>query len=386
MKKRFFLILSASGGAGHLRAAEALHRTASSSELPIHTENHDCLDFTTKVFKKIYAESYLSIVNRAPELWGYFYQLAEQRPYKKKGLLKIFDQVNYRRYLQTLVKFRPDAIICTHFLPFISISQEARKAGLKTPFFAATTDFDVHQYWVDPLIEKYYVYHEESSWQLQSKGIPPSRISAKGIPLVPEFQKSLAKDVARRQLRIEEGHFTLLILSGGFGVGRVEEVVRSVSDALEAFSPRKFTLLVVCGRNERAQSILSRAPFPDNIDPHIFGFVKNVHELMSASDLLVSKSGGLTSAEAMAKSLPMIVIDPIPGQETRNADLIVEHGAGWRAINLPNLIFKIRRLVEYPDILPAMRQSAATIAKPNAAYEILEDVHRHLERQNGGQP
>lgn len=384
MKERFILILSASGGAGHLRAAEALHRAAGESELPLRTENHDCLDFTSRVFKNLYAESYLSIVNRAPELWGYFYKLAEHRPYTKKGLLKLFDQINYKRYLQSLIKLRPDAILCTHFLPFISISHTARKAGLSSPFFAATTDFDVHQYWVDPIVEKYYVYHEESAWQLDSKGVQRSKIFVKGIPLMPEFRETVGKERVRSSLEIEENRFTLLILSGGFGVGRVEEVVKSVSEGLEKFPAQEFTLLVVCGKNERAQSQLSRVRYPGNVHAKVFGFVKNIHQLMEASDLLISKSGGLTSAEAMAKSLPMIVIDPIPGQETRNADLIIEHGAGLRAINLPNLVFKLQRLIERPDILLTMRRSTAAIAKPNAAMEILQDVYESVEQRNGG--
>ncbi|MEK7748557.1 MAG: hypothetical protein AAB269_00705, partial [Bacteroidota bacterium] len=134
MNQRFILILSATGGAGHLRAAEALERAAQDINLPIRVENHDCLDFTSKTFKKLYAESYLSMVNKAPDVWGYLYQQSERKPYSKKGLLKLFDHLNYRRYLKTLIDLRPDAIICTHFLPFISVSNEVHRAGLKAPF------------------------------------------------------------------------------------------------------------------------------------------------------------------------------------------------------------------------------------------------------------
>jgi len=129
MKKRFFLILSASGGAGHIRAAEALHQAAQSSGLPIESEHHDCLDFTSAVFKRIYSGSYLAMVNRAPELWGYLYGQAEKKPYSKKGLLKIFDHFNYGSYLSTLRSLQPDALICTHFLPFISISERIRRVA-----------------------------------------------------------------------------------------------------------------------------------------------------------------------------------------------------------------------------------------------------------------
>jgi processive 1,2-diacylglycerol beta-glucosyltransferase len=124
MKRLSLLILSASGGAGHIRAAEALHRTARQSNLPLTTEHYDCLDFTSKSFKRLYADTYLHLVNRTPELWGYLYQKAESKPYRKKGLLELFDHFNYKRYLQFLSRFRPDAIVCTHFLPYISVSNE----------------------------------------------------------------------------------------------------------------------------------------------------------------------------------------------------------------------------------------------------------------------
>jgi processive 1,2-diacylglycerol beta-glucosyltransferase len=384
MKERFFLVLSASGGAGHLRAAEALERSAAQTGFPIRILNYDCLDFTSKAFKKLYAESYLSMVNKAPDVWGYLYQQSEKKPYSKKGLLKLFDHLNYRRYLKTLTDFHPDAIICTHFLPFISVSNEVQHAGLKAPFFAATTDFDVHQYWVDNIVTRYYVFHEESSWQLHSKGVPSEKIFVRGIPLMPEFQIRLSREQVRQQLKIDKASFTVLALSGGFGVGRVEDIARQAVETMSEFSSQQFTLLVVCGKNEKVKHQLERMSTPHHVRLRVFGFVDNIYELMDASDLLISKSGGLTSAEAMAKALPMLIVDPIPGQETRNADLIIEHGAGWRAINLANLSYKLRLLIAKPETLSRMRTAASTLGKPNAATEILEDVYKFLEKRDGG--
>src|SRR5512140_1968727 len=133
MRQLNVLILSASGGAGHLRAAEALHKTAEQLDLPIRTQNYDCLDFTSRTFKKLYAGTYLELVNKTPDLWGYFYQKAESKPYRKKGLLELFDHFNYSRYLRFLKSASADAMICTHFLPYISISNEIRKQGIETP-------------------------------------------------------------------------------------------------------------------------------------------------------------------------------------------------------------------------------------------------------------
>lgn len=380
-KERFFLILSTSGGAGHIRAAEALHRTAQQSGLPIRTEHYDCLDFTSKTFKKIYSQSYLEMVNRLPELWGYLYAKTEKHPYKKTGLIKIFDHFNYQKYLAALQSFNPDAIICTHFLPYISISSRLRKHGITAPVFAVTTDFDAHKLWIDPIVEHYFVHHQESSWQLSAKGVAKDKITITGIPLLPQFKDIAPRPKARHAIGINEKNFTVLVLSGGFGVGNVGEVVEQVAATCEAFSAQPFTVLIVCGRNEKIKAVLEQKRFPKNVQAKIFGFVNTIHELMDAADVLVSKSGGLTSSEAMAKHLPMIIIDPIPGQESRNADIIVEQGAGWKAMDLPNLQYKLARIIDNPALLEQARKATIQLAKPNAAQDILSHILRIVNRK-----
>jgi processive 1,2-diacylglycerol beta-glucosyltransferase len=378
-RELFFLILSCSGGAGHIRAAEALHRTAPLTGLPIRTEHYDVLDFTSKLFKRLYSESYLLMVNRAPELWGYLYQQSERKPYEKKGFIKSFDQFNYKRYLRTLRGLNPDAIICTHFLPYISISSTLRKNGITAPVFAVTTDFDIHQLWVDSIVERYFVFHEESAWQLQSKQVPVEKIKVSGIPVMPEFQLKRKPGIARRELGINTNGFTVMVLSGGFGIGRLKDIVEQTVKTLATFQETKFNLLVVCGKNDKTRDQLRTVHFPENINPKIFGFVTNIHQIMDASDILISKAGGLTSSEAMAKSLPMLIVDPIPGQESRNSDMIIEHGAGWKAINIANLSYKLRRILELPSMLANARASTHHLAKPKAATTIITNIYRQLQ-------
>jgi processive 1,2-diacylglycerol beta-glucosyltransferase len=380
MKHFKVLIVSSSGGAGHLRAAEALHRTAPSLGLPIKTENYDCLDFTSPAFKRLYAGTYLNLVNNTPELWGYLYEKSEKRPYRK-GIVALFDHFNYSRYLRFLKSSKPDALVCTHFLPFISISHQIRSLGIEMPVFAVTTDFDVHQYWVDPVVYRYYVYHEETQWQLRSKGIPSHRIRITGIPVMPEFLERTGRQDSRRTLGLDERSFTVLALSGGFGVGRFEDIVRTILDTLADLSTRRFNLIAVCGRNATAKARIGKLRSPGNVRVSLHGFVSNIHEMMGASDVVVTKSGGLTSSEALVKGLPMIIVDPIPGQEMRNADLIVEHGAGWKAINLANLSYKLRNIITTPELLRSAHKASRTLARPHAARDILRDVYKTIASQ-----
>ena len=378
----YFLILSASGGAGHVRAAQALEAAARSFPRPLRVKHYDCLDLTTKAFKKLYAGSYLAVVNKMPELWGFLYSHGESKPYDKKGLLKIFDDLNYRRYLKTLLDEQPTALICTHFLPYISVSGKLRKAGFRAPVYAVTTDFDAHQYWIDRIVHRYYVHTAESAWQLQAKGVTSGNISVKGIPVMPEFARRRPRADVRAELKIDPERMTILMVWGGFGVGKAAEMVDAVANVLQDAHDRLCTLLLVCGRNDSLRRRISARKFPRNIDVRTFGFVTNIHDLMNAADLLVSKAGGLTSAEAMAMGLPMIIVDPIPGQEMRNADIIVEQQAGWKSLNIDNLGFKLKRILEDPSLLESARGATSTLAKPNAAHEILTDVYDDLLKGN----
>ncbi len=377
--KFFFLILSCSGGAGHIRAAEALHRMAQFLNYPIYTKHFDILELTPKVFKRLYSETYIQLVNRAPELWGYLYQQSEQKPYEKTPFIKAFDKLNYKKYLKTILSLKPDALICTHFLPYISISSQFQNKNYNIPIFSVTTDFDVHQLWIDPIVERYFVFHEETAWQLQSKYVPINRIETTGIPIMPEFSKKEKSNLVRTKLELHQKGFTILILSGGFGIGRVQNIVEHTINTISFFPTKKFNLIIVCGRNEKAKSDINKIQFPQNAHVNIFGFVDNIHQLMDASDIVITKAGGLTSSEALAKSLPMLIIDPIPGQESRNTDLIVEHGAGWKAINLANLSFKLKQILEKPYLLNNAKKASKSLAKPDAAKKILKSIYNFME-------
>jgi processive 1,2-diacylglycerol beta-glucosyltransferase len=208
----------------------------------------------------------------------------------------------------------------------------------------------------------------------------------KGIPLMPEFSTKGNGAAIRSRLRLEKQAFTVLLASGAFGIGRVHEIVLSTLKAFESFPKKPFNLMIVCGNNEELILKLNQIEYPANVVAKVFGFVRNMHELMDAANVLISKAGGLTSAEAMAKGLPIIIVDPIPGQESRNAEIIVEHGAGWQALDYHNLRYKLERIINEPALLQRAQQSTQALAKPKAAIEILEDVYSllHAKPKPGG--
>lgn len=373
------LIISCTGGAGHIRAAEALHKTAQILKTNIQTEHYNILDFTPKFFKNLYAQTYVNLVKFTPNFWGYFYDKLELKNYTKNHLIRIFDRITYKKYIQALLDFKPDAIICTHFLPYISVSEELRKMNFIAPIFAATTDFDIHPLWIDPIVTKYFVHHRESSKRLFFKGIPEDKISVTGIPIMPEFKKKWRKDTIRKLLTFDTDSFTILILSGGFGIGKILSLVNNINKLLIKIKNKRFNLIIVCGKNQKLVNQIKKLKFSHNVNPHIYGFVNNVHELMYASNILISKSGGLTSSEAMATNLPMLIFDPIPGQEVQNANLITEIGAGWKTSNLNDLTYRLNQIIENPELLKRAKKSSRLLAKPDAAEKILREVITHLK-------
>ncbi len=374
--KKHVLILSATAGTGHIRAGNALAETARSLSLPIVIQHEDILNFTFPLFKKLYNDLYFTLVNASPDLWGYLYKHTESsgKIKQKPPFIKLFDHFNYKKYLKVLDELKPDAILCTHFLPYQAITDEIVKSSWKIPFFAVTTDYDVHTIWINPAVHHYYVATEEAAWTVRSHGIPDDQITITGIPVMPQFTVQSSQKHLRKKFQLSPNQFTIMILSGGYGIGVIDKLVISIAEFLSGFNRSRFQLLVVCGKNQMLYEKLKRLSFPTNITPRLFQFIAYVDELMECSDVLISKSGGLTVSEVLAKHLPMIIFDPIPGQEAHNANYLTEHGAAWRAPNFPNLHFKLKQLIKNPELLRKMKHAASQIARPEAAKHILHDL------------
>jgi processive 1,2-diacylglycerol beta-glucosyltransferase len=376
MKSKSILILSATAGAGHVRAGEALAAAAEESHTPVAIRHDDILSYTSPVFRKYYGEVYTTIVQKSPELWDFLYERT-RTPGKgnaKSPLIRIFDNFNYRKYLRMLETNRPDAVLCTHFLPYVAISDRLKSPSWTIPFFSVPTDYEVHTLWIDPSIRKYYAATEEAAWTLQSAGVPADRILVTGIPVLPVFGRPPARNRAARGLSINPRTFTIMILSGGYGIGVVDKLVPALAGFLGKLPRRKFQLLVVCGRNAGLHKILSGLGLPANVSMTLFGFISDIEKLMAASDLLISKSGALSTTEAVTCRLPMILFGTTPGQESHNATYFVENGTALRATSVHNVLFKVGRILDEPDRLHSMQEKAGLIRRPSAADDIIEDV------------
>jgi processive 1,2-diacylglycerol beta-glucosyltransferase len=365
------LILHASAGSGHRRAAEALVQAFRTHHPEVEVVVRDVLDFTPAVFRRTYAKGYLRLVRKAPELWGYLYTRTDrtsQIPWRKR-VRSVLNAVNTGSLFKYMDALEPDAVVCTHFMALEVVSTHQRRRVEETPFFCCVTDFDVHSLWIAENVRCYYVATEEAQRSLIRMGQPPDQIEVSGIPVSPEFAVSVPAPEMRRRLGLDPGRMTVLLLSGGFGVGPSLELIRAIDR-----SGLNCQLLAVTGNNRKLRSQVEHAAQESSVPVRVFGYVSNVHELMDAADIVLGKSGGLTCSEAMAKGKPMLIIDPIPGQEQRNCEYLLEAGAAARLFEIEDAPDKIRAILEDAERIAQLQSNARLCGRPNAAADIADSV------------
>jgi processive 1,2-diacylglycerol beta-glucosyltransferase len=364
------LVLSASAGAGHLRAAEAIEKAIRLRGLASEVQHLDVLKYTNKVFRHLYSKAYIDLVNRAPEVLGWLYDHLDD-PEKNDPIRLAFDRLNSNPFIRFLKRYQPDVAICTHFLPSGIISSLKAEEKVKVLNAVVVTDFDVHAMWLCHHVEQYFVALEETKVHLRALRVPESLITVSGIPIDPVFAEPKDTKAMRHKHGLDQDRFTILVSAGGFGVGPVGNLLQALA---QLSHPAR--VVMVCGRNEALKAELTEAvkklARSSVVSFTLVGFTTEMDELMTAADLYVGKPGGLTTSEALSKSLPMVVINPIPGQEERNSDHLLEQGAAIRCNNLPALAYKIDTLIDTPGKLAQMRENAAAMGKPAAAFTVVD--------------
>lgn len=371
------LILSASAGAGHLRAADALEKAFHKLGAAREVRHVDTLKFTTNVFRKLYSDAYLKFVDAAPDVLGWLYDRLD-KPDADRRLTQAFTKFNVRPFEKMLREHEPDLFVCTHFLPAEIIARLRRKGRVDAPFVLTVTDFDVHAMWLTPGCDHYFVAIEETRIHLATMGVPENQITVTGIPIDPLFAQRKDKAEMRRKHGLDPALTTILISAGGFGVGPIENLLTSL-----ATLKHRAQVVAIAGRNADLRARLEKrfaSPTASaNVRFHITGYTTEMDEFMSASDLIVGKPGGLTTSESLAKGLVMVVVNPIPGQEERNSDHLLEEGAAIRCNNLPALAYKIDKLLDEPARLDAMRRAAAKLGRPESASDVVRALLKRFD-------
>jgi processive 1,2-diacylglycerol beta-glucosyltransferase len=367
------LILSVSAGAGHLRAAEALERAFRNMNAAQEARHVDTLQYTNKIFRHLYSKAYIEMVNKMPEVLGWLYDHLD-KPWKNERRRLALDKLNTRPFVKMLKEYQPDITVCTHFLPAEIISWLKAKERISCRQSIVVTDFDVHAMWLCHHYEHYFVALDETRLHLEKLGIPANKITVSGIPIDPVFSEQKNRREMRDKHGLRQDVTTILLSAGGFGVGPVEHILKSLISDMR--SPAQ--VVALCGRNQKLKHRIDHlaASLSPNRQLAIktVGYTTAMDEYMSASDLLLGKPGGLTTSEALAKGLIFVIVNPIPGQEERNSDHLLEEGVAIRCNNLPVLAHKLDRLLSDSARMNTMRANARRLARPHAAREVVDKL------------
>jgi processive 1,2-diacylglycerol beta-glucosyltransferase len=262
-------------------------------------------------------------------------------------------------------KFNPDITVCTHFMPTGIISHLIERRKLDAHLSVVVTDFDMHAMWLSRVFHRYFVAIDETRAHLEALGLPPERITVSGIPIDPVFAEPVDRPAVAPKYGLDPSTTTLLLSAGALGVSPTEAVVGRLMQL-----KHDTQTIVICGKNEEMQGRVSAIVGSGNPNFKILGYTDRMHELMKISDLFVGKPGGLTTSESLACGLPMVIISPIPGQEERNSDHLLEDGAAIKCNEMTTVPYKIDNLLDDPARIASMRLSAQKLGRPNAARTI----------------
>ncbi len=368
------LIATVTAGGGHLAAAAALDEAWRALRPDDVVERVDVVKFFSPLHRKIHADGYVKLVERAPELWGMIFARTDDPKVARRlnQIQRLFPSVARLRFARFVKKFKPDAVLCTHYEPLaVSGSLKAEGTGsYRALCVSVVTDFEAHALWMEDGVDLYCVAEEETKARLIARGAPSGTVVATGIPIAAKFSAKLDRRAIRKSLGLRDDLPVLLVLSGGFGMGPVGKILVELDKVSHAFQT-----LVVCGRNEDLRRELAAQ---DRKHPtRVLGFASNMHELMAAAHLILTKPGGLTSSEALALGKPLFILDPIPGQEAANSDFLLERGAAAKVNRVEDLPYRVEQLLGSKK-LAEMASAAKALGRPKAAEAVCKEVVRRL--------
>lgn len=364
------LIVSASIGSGHVAAGRALQQVLSARGAEV--RHIDLLDYTTAPFRRLYRQAYFDLVRTAPDLVDWLGKRLdaprEEKSRQARLLARLTRLISFHLPRQ-LAAFRPQLVVHTHFLATGILASRSRHLAL--PQVSVMTDYLVHGLQMQPDLRRYYVGSDELAAHLRAVGVDMGKVRVSGIPIDPRFARLPQRSEAREALGLSQDSELLLMMTGGMEA----KVVLDMLKQLKQFR-RQMTVVVITGRSADLRHTLSEA-VEDHDGPvrfRILGYSEEVPSYMAAADLLASKPGGLTSAEALAAGLPFAVVSPYPLQEEANANHLLEVGAGMRIDPLTTFSFKVQRFFDEPERRERMRCSALAAGRPQAAEAIGDDL------------
>ncbi|MDP8213516.1 MAG: glycosyltransferase [Candidatus Zapsychrus exili] len=358
---------------GHRQATIAIQKALRQIDPNIKAPTVNGFGYTYPVLEKVVNRAYMSVIKSTPKVWDYLYD--NPKVVKSSESIKNFLHKTSDKKLDRLIsKHNPDVVVCTQAFPCGMVAHYKRKHNLDIKLIGVLTDFAPHLFWINEGVDYYIVPSLEAKERFVKKGVPADAIKVYGIPMRPEFAVQLDKKPIAEKLGLDPDVPTILIMGGGQGLGPIKAIIKSLRKI-----DMNFQVIALAGTNSKIINALKRIVKKTDKKMLIFEYARNVDELMELATFIITKPGGMTTAECLAKGLPMVIINPIPGQEMRNTDFLINKGIAIRVNDKSDIEEEIELLLKSPERLASMSKAAYEHAKPYAALDISKLI---LERSD----
>jgi processive 1,2-diacylglycerol beta-glucosyltransferase len=363
-KKRRILLMYITKVSGHRSATVAIERSIKEQNCDAEIMSINGFGYTHPHLEKVVNRAYMGVIRRTPFIWDFLYD--NPKIVKNTNAIKNYlHKTSHKRLSRLFSEFYPDTVVCTQAFPCGMVADYKMDHQQNFTLIAVLTDFLPHSYWVNEGVDYYVVPSMEARDRLLTMGVAEDAIKLYGIPIRPRFAMQLDKKPIADRLGLDLDIPTILIMGGGQGLGPIKQMVKSL---LKIASP--FQMIVLAGVNKKLQKWLQEVKRDSSKKLLVYEYTHHVDDLMEVASLIITKPGGMTTAESLAKGLPMIIVHPIPGQEMRNTDFLLEKGIGIRVDKAEEIGEEVELLLKSPERLESMSKAAYENAKPHAALDI----------------
>lgn len=368
MGKKRILLMYISANSGHHSASLAIEKAFRELSSDIEIMNVNSFHYTNPILEKIVNRAYMGVIRRTPEVWGYLYDNPKIVK-RTQSLRESIHRYNSQKTKVLLENFNPDAVICTQAFPCGIVADYKKTSGSRVMLAGVLTDYAPHSYWLYDNVDIYFVPSREAKERFVSNGVSADRIYLTGIPIDPKFKKILDRKKIMGSLGLSEEKPVVLIMGGSQGIGPIKDLLKILNK-----SSLHFQIIVVAGGNKKLHRYLKKiAPRLDK-KTFVFGYANNIDELMEISSVIITKPGGITISEALAKGLALFIVKPIPGQEQMNTEHLIKNRVAIRVDNLQDTGIFIKELLSNREALKNLRERAREFSKPSSALDIAKTI------------
>lgn len=364
------LILYSSYGGGHVKAAEALKEYYENEHPDYELMFIDAVKYTSPELNTVLLKSYVQLSKNLPKTWGRIYNLADRHS-SITELSTLVNKAVAKKFLSLVTDFNPDIILCTHSFSVDMLANLKRKNIIKSKLGMVITDYFGHAVWVtqSDVVDAFFVAQDIMVNQLENYSIPTEKIFVTGIPSMKAFSQNYERQQVLNEFGLKDNIFTILFFPGGeYGLSKNTAIFKDILRLNDV------QIITVAGKNEKLKVNLEKLASHSSKNVVVLGYTNRIPEILSVSDIVISKPGGLTTTEAIVTSTPIVITSPIPGQEEHNSNYVLNNGLGYRLFDNADTLLTLKSIIKNKERLEQVKHMQKVLAKPNAAHDICEEM------------